>query len=55
MPEQLPSISQPSTSIQKEIVKSGRDATEAKKTTNYSKPQPLGHFAEFPHDNLSIR
>ena len=26
-----------------------------KTTTNYSKPQPLGHFAEFPHDNLSIR
>jgi hypothetical protein len=26
-----------------------------KTTTNYSKPQPLGHLAEFPHDNLSIR
>lgn len=26
-----------------------------KTTTNYSKPRPLGHFAEFPHDNLSIR
>ena len=26
-----------------------------KPTSNYSKPQPLGHFAEFPHDNLSIR
>lgn len=25
-----------------------------KTTTNYSKPQPLGHFAKFPHDNLSI-
>jgi len=26
-----------------------------KTTTNYSKPRPLGHFAEFPHDNLSTR
>jgi hypothetical protein len=25
-----------------------------KATTHYSKPQPLSHFAEFPHDNLSI-
>ena len=25
-----------------------------KTTTNYSRPQPFSHFAEFPHDNLSI-
>jgi hypothetical protein len=25
-----------------------------KTTTNYSTPQPLGHFAESLHDNLSI-
>ena len=25
-----------------------------KATTNYLEPQPLSHFAEFPHDELSI-
>ena len=32
-----------------------REATQAKKAiVNYSKLQPLSHFAESPRDNLSI-
>jgi hypothetical protein len=35
-------------------VKTAETPPRQKATTNYSKPQPLSHFAEFPHDNLSI-
>ena len=42
MPEQLPSISQPSTSVRKKIVKSGRDATEAKNDNQLFKAATFG-------------
>jgi hypothetical protein len=35
-------------------VKTAETPPRQKATNIYSKPQPLNHFAEFPHDNLSI-
>ena len=34
-------------------VKTAETPPRQKAATNYSKPQLLSHFAEFPHDNLS--
>ena len=39
---------------ERKSVKTAETPQRQKATTNYSKPQPLSHFAEFPHDNLSI-
>ena len=33
-------------------VKAAETPPRQKATIDYSKPQPLSHFAEFPHDNL---
>ena len=35
-------------------VKATETPPRQKAAINYSKPQPLSHFAESPHDNLSI-
>jgi hypothetical protein len=39
---------------ERKSVKTAETPPRKKATTNYSKPRPLSHFAEFPHDNLSI-
>jgi len=39
---------------ERKSVKMAETPPRQKETTDYSKTQPLNHFAEFPHDNLSI-
>ena len=39
---------------ERKSVKATETPPRQKATTNYSKPQPLSHFAKSPHDNLSI-
>ena len=39
---------------ERKSVKATETPPRQKATTNYSKPQRWSHFAEFPHDNLSI-
>ena len=39
---------------ERKSVKTTETPLRQKATTNYSEPQRWSHFAEFPHDNLSI-
>ena len=39
---------------ERKSVKTAETPHTQKATINYSKPQPLSHFAEFPHDNLTV-
>jgi hypothetical protein len=38
---------------ERKSIKMAETPPRQKATTNYSKPQPFSHFAEFPHNNLS--